>query len=287
MATRRFLPDVQRQFASLGTRGERIAVMAGFGSEFNDARYSTHHVHGGEEQSLPGHGAHRSPPAGDRQLSLAHAPRRPARLRVRLAQPRSGAMGFERHAESVAQPGGSPGGVLRGRRNGLLARRFTRSDRRRVGDSTRRQWARLGGAVHRHRQSCGTQARARFRYRAPGPQGGRDGRNATPQRPPAARRVVRQRDQPRRHRASLPAGSLRVHGARFGCRIREDRDATLLHRRRVPPAVPVPGHRVAARRGRRRAVPDRLQRRVAGTRTRTIPDRTSPSSSALRCRRNC
>lgn len=54
MDLRRFLPDVVMQFRSLNERGERIAVMHGFGSEFADKRYSVFHKKGGKNNHFQG-----------------------------------------------------------------------------------------------------------------------------------------------------------------------------------------------------------------------------------------
>ncbi len=56
MHERRFLTDVARQFRSLETRGERIAVLHGFGKEFRDKRYSIFHDRGGLHNHFQGIG---------------------------------------------------------------------------------------------------------------------------------------------------------------------------------------------------------------------------------------
>ncbi|MCI0436230.1 MAG: hypothetical protein L0271_21695 [Gemmatimonadetes bacterium] len=56
MHERRFLSDVARQFRSLDTRGERIAVLHGFGKEFRDKRYSIFHEKGGLQNHFQGIG---------------------------------------------------------------------------------------------------------------------------------------------------------------------------------------------------------------------------------------
>ena len=56
MHERRFLVDVARQFRSLDTRGDRIAVLHGFGKEFRDKRYSIFHEKGGLHNHFQGIG---------------------------------------------------------------------------------------------------------------------------------------------------------------------------------------------------------------------------------------
>jgi len=54
MDNRRFLTNVARQFASLNTRGERIAVRKGFTQEFGDQRYSVLHQMQGRDNHFQG-----------------------------------------------------------------------------------------------------------------------------------------------------------------------------------------------------------------------------------------
>jgi hypothetical protein len=53
---RRFLSDVAKQFRSLSTRGERIAVGSGFTRDFRDKRYSIFHKKGGLHNHFQGIG---------------------------------------------------------------------------------------------------------------------------------------------------------------------------------------------------------------------------------------